>query len=532
MRGRPFRLARVSVVAAAVAAFVVPALAVPAVAAAGGSERLVVHTRSGPVRGEVVGEASQFLAVPYAAAPVGNLRFRAPQPVPSWRGVRDATEPGAACVQFAAFGIEPTARRSEDCLNLDVYRPGQARPGARLPVIVWIHGGGFVQGTGTEFSGRATAELTGAIVVSINYRLGALGYLALPGLDAESREGSGNWAVLDQIAALRWVQDNAVAFGGDPRKVTVSGQSAGSISVCALLASPSASGLFSRAVLQSGPCNLLTAPPLADAQARGAEYAARVGCTDAASALACLRAATPEALVAAGIGSGAGELSPATPVSGTRTLPVSPNEAITSGRWNKVPLVIGSTRDEGKLFALNQAGMTPEQYVAAVRAQFGPVAEQVLTRYPLAAYATPFHAWSALVTDPSWACGTAASAAVMARQVPTYQYEFDDPQSPPLRGLDLPGLDTGNAHSAELAYLYEYVQQGRPFTPEQEALATRMKRAWAAFAWTGTPNAWGLTYWPQVGEAERVLKFQPRQDTVFTGFAEEHQCGFWESLGA
>ncbi|MDI2126529.1 carboxylesterase/lipase family protein [Yinghuangia seranimata] len=525
MPARSPRLARLTTTLAVLAASVLALTATPARADGSGP---VVPTRSGVLRGQVHDNAEEFLGVPYAAPPVGALRFRAPQPAAPWRGVRDATRQGPACVQFVDIGIDPAQPRSEDCLSLDLYRPRWAHPGTRLPVIVWIHGGAWVQGTGTQFGGRTTADLTGAIVVSINYRLGALGYLALPGLDAESREGSGNWGTLDQAAALRWVHDNAAAFGGDPGNVTVTGQSAGSGSVCALLASPAATGLFSHAVMQSGPCGLLAARPLAGAQAQGQAYAQRAGCPDPAAAVSCLRGASTAALVSASDPS-----EPVGPVSGTPTLPVQPRDAIASGRWNKVPVVIGGTRSEGLLFALGSLGMTPDQYAAAVRTQFGPAADQVLARYPLSAYPAPFYAWAAVLTDSGWACGTAATAAAFARQVPTYQYEFDDPNSPPLLGLDIPGVNLGNAHSAELAYLFDFTMQGRAFTPEQQALATRMKRTWAAFAWTGSPNGPGLAAWPRVAaDGTAVLKFQPGGDTVFAGFADEHQCGFWQSFGA
>ncbi|MCF2532073.1 carboxylesterase/lipase family protein [Yinghuangia soli] len=521
---------RAATCAAAAAALVATLLAAPQAAAhPAGPDRgaPVAAAKSGLLRGQAVGGAEQFLGVPYAAPPVGALRFRAPAAVPRWSGTRDATAQSAACIQFAPVGVDPAYPRSEDCLALDLYRPRGARPGAKLPVIVWIHGGAWQQGTGVQFAGRTTADTTGAIVLSINYRLGALGYLGLPGFDAETPEGSGNWGTLDQIAALRWVRDNATAFGGDAGNVTVTGQSAGSGSVCALLGAPAAKGLFAKAVLQSGPCSFLSARPLADAQAQGAAFAASLGCPDAATAAACLRNVPIAALTAAGM-----NLPPLGPAAGGKLLPRAPYEAITSGQWNKVPVIIGNTRSEGKLFALGQAGISAEEYTAYVGATYGSVASKVLARYPVSGYPTPFHALSAVLTDSSWACQTQVTAESLSRQVPTYQYEFDDPASPPLRGLDIPGLDTGNAHSAELAYLFDFTEQGRPFTAEQAKLADRMKRAWAAFAWYGTPNGPGLAPWlPLTGRGD-VLKFGPSGDRMFRDFADEHQCGFWSNPAA
>ncbi|MEU8140109.1 carboxylesterase/lipase family protein [Streptodolium elevatio] len=520
---------RARTVAAAVALGVLVALttAGPAAAGRGGSPAPVVATSSGTVRGQVHDGAEEFLGIPYAAPPVGDRRFRAPRPHARWSGVREATTQGPACVQFAAFGIDPAQPRSEDCLNLDVYRPRGTRPGAVLPVVLWIHGGGFVQGTGTQFAGRAMADDYNVIIVSINYRLGALGYLGLPGFDAETPEGSGNWGLLDQIAALRWIKDNAKAFGGNPRNVTVTGQSAGSGSVCGILASPLASGLAAKAVLQSGPCTLLAARSRADAQAQGTAFATGLGCPDPATAAACLRAVPAAALTAAGM-----QLPVPGLTSGVPALPVDPAAAIGSGHWNKMPVLIGSTRSEGRMFALDQVAMTPDQYPAYLARQYGPLAPEVLARYPLSAYASPYHAVSAIVGDASFICQTSVTAELLRRQVPTYRYEFDDPESPPLVGLDLPGLDMGNAHSAELAYLFDFTMQARPFTAQQAAMADRMKHAWAAFAWTSTPNAWGLTLWPPLTARGEVLKFRPAGDIRFRSFDDEHHCGFWNSSAA
>lgn len=524
----PLRLrARAISLATALGVLAMLAGAGPAAAGRGGSPAPVAATGSGVVRGQVVDGAEQFLGLPYAAPPVGDRRFRAPQPPARWSAVRDATAQGPACVQFAPFGIDPAQPRSEDCLNLDVYRPRGTRPGTGLPVVFWIHGGGFVQGTGTQFAGRTMADDHNVIVVSINYRLGALGYLGLPGFDAETPEGSGNWGLLDQITALRWTKDNARALGGNPGNITVTGQSAGSASVCGILASPLASGLAAKAVLQSGPCTLMEARSRADAHTQGTAFAAGLGCADPATAAACLRSVPLPALSAAGM-----RLPVPGLTSGVPALPVDPGDAIESGRWNKMPVVIGSTRSEGKMFALDQVAMTPDRYPAFVARQYGPLAPEVLARYPLSAYASPFHAVSALVGDASFICRTSATAELLRRQVPTYRYEFDDPDSPPLIGLDLPGLDMGNAHSAELAYLFDFTMQARPFTARQAAMADRMKRAWAAFAWTGTPNAWGLSPWPPLTGRGDVLKFRPTGDVLFRSFDDEHHCGFWNSTAA
>ncbi|MGW6985313.1 carboxylesterase/lipase family protein [Streptomyces sp. NPDC054932] len=506
-----------------------PAAAAPLSPPSGGSPRPVVTLgQGGALRGQSRDGAQEFLGVPYAAPPVGDARLRAPAPPPRLHGVREATRQAPACLQFSPFGLSDPAAVSEDCLYLDVYRPRTARPGARLPVIVWMHGGAYSQGTGTQFGGRTMADLTRSVVVSTNYRLGQLGHLALPELGRENEWRSGSFGLMDQIAALRWTRENIGAFGGNPGNVTISGQSAGSGSVCALLAAPSAAGLFHRAVLQSGPCTLLAPPDGVEAEAQARSFAARAGCTaPAAGVAACLRAASGAALVEA-----ARTLPTRGPASGDGLLPVAPAQAIASGAWNRVPVLIGSTRSEGRFFvALTQPHLTAEQYAAQVLAGYGAAGPEVLARYPVAAYGTPYLALSAVMTDSTFACHTAWTAQLFASQVPTYVYEFDDPSSPTLAGAQVPGLDESNAHSAELAYLHDFTMGERPLTPVQVALGNRMKRYWAAFARFGAPVVAGQTAWPPAGAgaAAAVLTLNPSATRTTTSFGAEHQCAFWRT---
>lgn len=444
--------------------------------------------------------------------------------------MREATRQSPACLQFSPFGLSDPAAVSEDCLYLDVYRPRTARPGARLPVIVWMHGGAYSQGTGTQFGGRTMADLTQSVVVSINYRLGQLGYLALPELGRQDALRSGSFGLMDQLAALRWTRENIGAFGGNPGSVTISGQSAGSGSVCALLAAPPAAGLFHRAVLQSGPCTLLGTPDGADAEGQARSFAARAGCTASAEVAACLRAASGAALVEA-----ARTLPTRGPASGDGLLPVAPAQAIGSGAWNKVPVLIGSTRSEARFFvALTQPYLTAEQYTAQILAGHGAAGPEVLARYPVAKYGSPYLALSAVMTDSTFACHTAWTAQLFAAQVPTYVYEFDDPRSPTLAGAQVPGLDESNAHSAELAYLHDFTMGERPLTPVQVALGNRMKRYWAAFTRFGAPVVAGQTRWPPTGAgagagAATVLTLDPAATRTTTSFEAEHSCAFWRT---
>ncbi|MBT2404240.1 MULTISPECIES: carboxylesterase/lipase family protein [unclassified Streptomyces] len=506
------------------------ASALPATASPGdpgGSPRPVVTVAQGALRGQVHDGAQEFLGVPYAAPPVGESRLREPREPRRWNGVREATEHAPACVQFAPFGLRDPQAVSEDCLYLDVYRPRNARAGARLPVVFWMHGGAYSMGTGSQFGGRTMAELTDSVVVSINYRLGQLGYLALPELGGENAQRSGSFGLMDQIAALRWTRENIGAFGGNPGNVTVSGQSAGSGSVCGLLAAPSAAGLFHRAVLQSGPCTLLRTPDGARAGADARAFAERVGCADPAGAAACLRAASAASLVEA-----ARTLPTSGPASGDGLLPVEPAAAIGSGAWNKVPVLIGSTRSESRFFvALSQPYLTAEQYTAQVLAGYGAAGAEVLARYPVSAYASPYLALSAVMTDSTFACHTAWTAQLFAAQVPTYAYEFDDPESPTLAGAQVPGLDESNGHSAELAYLHDFTMGERPLTPVQTALATRMKRYWGAFARAGTPSVPGQPQWPATGPGGpgTFLTLNPVAIRTNSSFTADHQCGFWRT---
>ncbi|MFD5511838.1 carboxylesterase/lipase family protein [Streptomyces sp. NPDC127051] len=526
---RPRTSAARSLLAAACAVAALLTSALPAAAttraSSDGSPRPQATVAQGVLRGQTHDGAEEFLGVPYAAPPVGDARLRPPQAPRRWTGVREAVQQAPACLQFSPFGLRDPQAVSEDCLYLDVYRPRTARAGARLPVIVWVHGGAYSQGTGTQFGGRTMADLTGSVVVSINYRLGQLGYLGLPEITGQNDRHSGSFGLMDQMAALRWTRENIAAFGGNPGNVTVSGQSAGSGSVCALLAAPSAAGLFHRAVLQSGPCTLLGTPDGARAESEARAFAAGAGCTDPAALAACLRGASGTALVEA-----ARTVPTSGPASGDGLLPVDPAAAIGSGNWNKVPVMIGSTRSEARLFvALTQPYLTQEQYTAQVLAGYGAAGPEVLARYPVSAYGSPYLALSAVMTDSTFACQTAWTAQLFAAQVPTYVYEFDDPNSPTLYGAQVPGLDESNAHSAELAYLHDFTMGERPLTVDQIALATRMKRYWGAFARYGTPVVPGQTAWPPAGSGDTVLTLSPTATRTGTSFGSDHQCAFWKT---
>ena len=484
--------------------------------------QLQVKVSDGWLRGTVSQGVREFLGVPYAAPPV---RFAPPQPARPWHGVRSATAHGPACIQFATGGLLAGTATSEDCLYLDIYTPAGARPGDKLPVLFWIHGGNFTEGSGVIYGGQQFASLTNSIFVSINYRLGVDGFLALSQLESASPQGTGDYGLLDQIAALKWVRSNIAAFGGDTHRVTIDGQSAGSGSVCDLLASPLAAGLFQRGIMESGPCATVIPASLQDSEGAGQEFAAAAGCGTPATVVTCLRDARTSALVAA-----AQQDVINTPAYGTPVLPLPPSQAFGDGRWNKVPVIVAGVRDEGKLFFDTQTGMTNGQYEYDIDTTYGSGAADVLAHYSLRDYPAPapFNARAAIFTDTLEACPDYQEASAFAAQVPTWEEEFDDPASPTFMWGVPQGVNMSDAHSVELYFLWNITGMRHPLTSAEQRLGEQMDRYWAAFARTGNPNVPGQVAWPAVtSRAHPVLDLRPTGNVVSTSFIAEHQCDFW-----
>jgi para-nitrobenzyl esterase len=498
---------------------------------------LVVRTRDGRVRGLYNDAAREFLGVPYAAPPVGALRWRPPQPARPWTGIRNARAPGNVCAQTGslATGV-PSTSDFENCLFLNVYTPKRETGRRPLPVMVWIPGGGFTGGAGSIYDGKVIAAKGNVVVVTINYRLNAFGFLALPSLDKESADhSSGDYGLMDQQAALRWVRANARAFGGDPHNVTIFGESAGGASVCANMASPTARGLFEHAIAESG-CIFLSQTK-EQAEASGAKFAAALGCTNPATAAACLRAKpVAEILKAAGAFSWG-------PVTGSRTLPLSPLAAFQRGRYIHVPLLQGTNHDEGRFFVgfefdiAQGHPMTREQYPKVVAAQFGASdAKKILAEYPLTGYKSPDLAYAAVLTDSEFSCPALLADSLTARSG-VYAYEFSDPHPP----NDFPihfSFPLGSAHSTELQYVFQripFLDTIPPFTKAQLALSNLMIRYWTRFAATGSPNGgpgW-VPYWPRwpgpAGPIQELVPSSTAPESFGTFFAF-HKCGFWAAI--
>ncbi len=506
----------------------------PGAAAAAMSSPLVVQTDKGAVRGTLSGGVREFLGIPYAAPPVGALRWRAPRPAAPWAGVRDATSPGKLCAQFGSPGSgNPNTSTNEDCLYLNVDTPRTVR--GRLPVMVWIHGGGFTGGAGSIYDGKVIAEQNNVIVVTINYRLGAFGFLALPSLDAESPGLSGDYGLEDQQAALRWVQRNSVAFGGNPRNVTIFGESAGGAAVCENMTSPTAAGLFQRVIAESGCLGETSGRPAAEQN--GAAFAGRLGCNDAATAAACLRGKSASDVLTAGA-SGAWS-----PVVGGAVLPLPPAQALASGRYDHVPLLQGTNHDEGRLFAglrfdASGAPLTAAHYPAVIQAQVGTAnAPMVLDAYPLSAYPSPDLAYAAEFTDSAFSC-PALQADQLAARSRVYGYEFSDPNAVDDIGLPF-SFPLGAAHSTELAYVFQrmvFLDTIPPFTPAQLHLSNQIIRYWTNFAATGNPNGGSAAagpHWPRYRQGNAQIQELVPDNTApesAAKFAAFHHCALWASL--
>jgi len=484
----------------------------------------VVTTSDGAVRGAAAGTVNEFLGLPYAAPPTGNLRWRAPQPTAAWTGVRDATTFGPSCPQ-APSPFAPPGQFSEDCLYLNVYTPAARSSFGGRPVLVWIHGGGLEQDGARDYDGTKLAA-DGVVVVTINYRLGALGFLAHPAL--ASHGAAGNYGLMDQQAALRWVQRNIARFGGDPGNVTIAGQSAGGLSVLAQMVSPGARGLFQRAIVQSGTF-ALNQRPLAVAEAAGETFATAVGCADQSAA--CLRSAPVSDLVAnfgveiPGVVDGA-------------VLTQSIGTALARGQFARVPVINGITHDEELLFVdglkltvsqgtniplaapLDGSETTYEADIAQALGVSPARAAAIAAVYPLSANPTrPDEVFGLAVSDASFACpALQVDRQTAARGVPTYAYQFNDDAAP--------GFGLGQAtHGAELPYLFDLPNSPVVLNAGQQALAASMRTDWASFAGTGNPSSRALP-WPSFN-GTRVLSLVPLQSQVTTDFAAVHHCSFW-----
>lgn len=507
----------------------------PAHAAASGGDTVTID--SGTIKGLVLASHRAFDGIPFAAPPVGALRFKAPQPVQPWTGVRNTQWPGYACPQQPDADLHLWGSDHEDCLYLNVITPNPM-PAKPVPVMVWFYGGGFVTGSAADYLPVNLVSRGGVIVVTLNYRLGPFGFLAHPALAAESQNDVGNYGLLDQQAGLNWVHRNIAAFGGDPDNVTIFGESAGGASVCANIASPAVRGLFHKAIIESGPCALPLTVDIGDAETYGEQLAADNHCptTADAAAAACLRALPVSTLLAAegSIANLTGSV-PFYPVSGTPLMPKAPSEAISAGQFNRVPVLQGSNHDEARLIAalsfdLLAGPLTADQYPQQIQSMFGDHAATVLQQYPLSDYASPDLAWAAVVTDDQFSCNALRTdEALVSQHIPVYAYEFDDPTAPPFINMTEVSIPLGAYHGSEVGYLF--INPLELLNSTQRSLAHQMIAYWTRFAATGNPNVFGQPYWPRFDAGSgKLLSLVPKHSQVTTSFAADHQCDFWKGI--
>lgn len=527
----------------------VASIALPAVAQEGSGhseDGPVVNTAEGPVRGYTKNGVDIFLGIPYAAPPVGNLRWKPPQPVRRWTEPLNATHYGKTCPQIYELGVfaAPTST-SEDCLYLNVFTTGESH--SKKPVIVWIHGGGNFDGESNDYDGSKLATGgsigTPTVVVTLNYRLNMFGFFSHPAINAEGHPW-GNYGILDQQSVLSWVQRNIAAFGGDPTRVALGGQSAGAQDTAANVLSPLANGLFNRAIVQSTPGFTTFATLAAAAAADGINFAAGAGCpgTDAATA-ACLRKLSAARILQLSATSVANApFVPGLIVDGS-VIPIPPAQAWATGQFNKMPMMGGAVKDEWTFFSgINewfsgppQAPITADQYPTAV----GPV---VAAEYPVSAYGgDPMLAYDRAFTD-QFKCNELHIVQLWAVQVPTYAYDFVY-QNAPYYFQKMPGYQPLAAHTIDIQFLFPGWHGGilgvnidqatgaqRDLNAGETNLSDQLVAAWTNFAATGNPNGSGDSPWPVFTTSSQkyfVEDLSLSTESV-SEFRSAYKCDFWD----
>lgn len=479
-----------------------------------------VKVEGGLLQGTVEDGLHVYRGVPFAAPPVGDLRWRPPQPAPKWDGVRAAEQFGRACIQTNA-AIANLPAPSEDCLYLNIWTPAKSA-GDKLPVLVWIHGGGFVAGTPAEklYHGEWLAK-KGVVFVSIAYRLGVFGFLAHPNLSAESpHHVSGNYGILDMIAGLQWVQKNIAAFGGDPQKVTIQGESAGAAAVSILCASPLAKGLFRAAIAESGgtfgpvraDASLGESEPLASAEKRAVGWLSSVGISSVAE-LRKIPAEKLQAMIPH-------QLAWSRPNADGWVIPGDQYKLYQSGKYNDVPVLTGYNSDEGLLFG---SPKSQEAYVQSVHDRYHQFADKILAAYP--GGETPAEKWTArnLIRDSAfgWNAWTWARLQTKTGRSKVFLYYFNEPAELPVGAG--PGA-FGARHASELPYVFrQLTEHDRPTpTAKDEALSDMMRTYWTNFVRTGDPNGAGLPKWPAYNDVKPQVLHIKAGDTKAAPLVNEN----------
>lgn len=496
----------------------------------------IATTTHGAVRGVAGDGVLEFNGIPFAAPPVGNLRFAPPAPVQPWRDVLDATQVRDACPQARRFNLTEESN-VEDCLHLNVAVPTAPHKGPR-PVLLWFYGGAFVGGSTRLYPVDYLAREGDMVVVAPNYRLGPLGWMAHPAFAAEA---NGGYALEDQRAAMRWVQQNIAQFGGDPGNVTIGGVSAGAASVCMHLISPERTqGLFHKAIVQSSGCTFELRDLDAGKQA-GLTVAKLVGCDDPATALECLRGKPVKELVDAGTVAAGSDYRVFAPIFGNGTVPRQGAEAFRTGKFVQVPILNGGATYEMRLYIgyeVEAGGkITTANYPDRLRALYGEHAAEVLAAYPATRYSSPATALGTAMSDymPGGglnACLFLRTATMASRFVPVYQYEFADDAAPPV--MNDPGIELGAVHTSEMPYQFPGFDNtskltGPPLAASQQQLSGQMVAYWSSFVRTGKPTGAGLPEWSTYQSSQQTLRLRPDAVGMFDA-ANVHQCALWQRL--
>jgi para-nitrobenzyl esterase len=495
----------------------------------------VVRTDLGPVEGAHRGGIDVFLGIPFAAPPTGERRLAPPVAPAAWTNPLRATIAPSACPQTASADPAGLASNNEDCLYLNVWAPTPAAP--PRPVMVWVHGGGFVEGfaAAKQYDATRLAAWANAVVVTVNYRVGALGFLAADAFDAaDGRHVSGNYGLLDLQAALRWVNRNAEAFGGDPHRVTVMGESAGANLVLGLLASPASEGLFQRAIVQSSTDGAHTVPLAQAEQQTYAHALDEIGCRSGPGLLACLRAAPVQSFLQMTV--------KPTMVQDGAVLPLDPFEAFWQGRFIRVPVLIGSDAKENYLFTARTESdflkrhLTSNDLPGQLKASFGDKADAVAGQYTPDAYVNTSTLLGSALTDRRFACMANLARTGLSQYVAVFGYQLDiaDPvqQQPLAPGNDLPNV---SYHTTDLGYVFDNDGTAQPLSGYHAALSHMIIDYWSAFAATGDPNTasehTNRVGWPHFTKEAPALLSISDAPTATSSFASEHKCAFWEQSG-